>query len=381
VETQRHLFDIPPDVAYFNAAYNGPQLRASTQALEQAVRNKALPWSRNEASFFEDAETIRALAADTFGGDADGYAIVPSATYGVTTAARILEPMLKRGDRIIGIKEDFPAVWLPWQRAAAHTGSELVQVSLESGAAREDRLIGEIERGARIVSLSTVRWTDGTLHDLVRIAQAARSVGACLVLDATQSFGALQFDFERIRPDFLVSAGYKWLLCPYGFGLLHVSAEWRNSRPLEESWLAREASESFANLVRPRSSYRPGSRRFDVSETCVETILAGVIPAFRQIARWGVSNIENHLVKLTGRIHSQLPASLQNLGTEGDHRHILGFNLPEGLSQQISTELASRKIYASVRGHSLRIAPYLHVTEDDLTRLTEALGQVVRKYL
>ena len=36
------------------------------------------------------------------------------------------------------------------------------------------------------------------------------------MIDASQSAGAMGIDLERLRPDFLVAVGYKWLLGPFG---------------------------------------------------------------------------------------------------------------------------------------------------------------------
>ena len=38
----------------------------------------------------------------------------------------------------------------------------------------------------------------------------------------------------------------------------------------------------------------------------------------------------------------------------------------------------ARNIYISRRGNSLRIAPYLHITERDITRLAEAVDHVMK---
>jgi selenocysteine lyase/cysteine desulfurase len=91
--------------------------------------------------------------------------------------------------------------------------------------------------------------------------------------DATQTLAAMPFSIENVQPDFLVAAGYKWLLCPYGFSLLYVSERWRNARPLEETWLARDNAENFAALVKYSDTYIPGARKFDVGEKCTATIL------------------------------------------------------------------------------------------------------------
>jgi len=69
-----------------------------------------------------------------------------------------------------------------------------------------------------------------------------------------------------------VAAGYKWLLGPYGFGLLYVSEQWREARPLEETWLARKNAMDFTALVKYSDTYMPGARRFDVGEKCTATI-------------------------------------------------------------------------------------------------------------
>jgi len=85
--SQRHLFDIPDDIAYFNCASSSPQLNESQRRLHTGARSKSHPWERTMQSFFEYAETIRRLSAEIFGGDADGYAVIPAASYGMSTAA------------------------------------------------------------------------------------------------------------------------------------------------------------------------------------------------------------------------------------------------------------------------------------------------------
>ena len=70
--SQRHLFDIPDDIAYFNCAYNSPQLNESQNRLLAGVHSKSHPWQRTAQNFFDDAETVRCLAAEVFGCDTDG---------------------------------------------------------------------------------------------------------------------------------------------------------------------------------------------------------------------------------------------------------------------------------------------------------------------
>jgi hypothetical protein len=74
--SQRELFDIPPGMAYFNTAYNGPLLIVARDRLVTEAGAKRHPWERTSADFFVNADRIRELLAGLFRGDADGYAIV-----------------------------------------------------------------------------------------------------------------------------------------------------------------------------------------------------------------------------------------------------------------------------------------------------------------
>jgi selenocysteine lyase/cysteine desulfurase len=228
--------------------------------------------------------------------------------------------------------------------------------------------------------VSSCHWTNGAYIDLEAIGKACRDVDAAFVVDATQSLGAMPFSVESVRPDFLVAAGYKWLLCPYGFSLAYVSARWCDSRPLEETWLARDNARDFTALARYSSTYMPGARRFDAGETCTPTILPGAAAALEQIAKWGVPAIAESLSAINGRIATHL----EQLGfrlPEPSQRcpHMLGARLPDGYSGNLVGELKVKNIFISQRGDALRFAPHVHVTARDVEKLLDSLDQLVRR--
>lgn len=306
--SQRSLFDIPDDVGYFNCAYNSPQLIRSRDRLIEGAMQKCHPWNRKPDDFFKEAECIRSLASAALGGDADGYAIIPSASYGISTAARALEPTLGKGDKILVIDEAFPSNYLPWEKTAAITGAEIITAQRNKNQNWTDAILTRIDETVKAVAVPNCHWTNGAKIDLESISRACKSVGAMLAIDATQSLAAMPFDFETIRPDFVVASGYKWLLCPYGFSLMYVGLDWRNSRPLEESWLARDNAGRFEALVNYSDRYMPGARRFDVGEKNTATILPGAIAALEQIAAWGVENIAATINQINSTIADRLEA-------------------------------------------------------------------------
>lgn len=377
IPSQRHLFDVPDDVAYFNCAYNSPQLNESLNQLLAGARTKCHPWERTPASFFDDAETIRSLSSAVFGGDPDGYAVVPAASYGLSTAARAVEPHLQSGDRILVIAEEFPSNVLPWKRTAQEAGAVLETVPYPEDGNWTQAILGRIETGVRVVAVSTCHWTNGAFIDLGPIGKACRDVNAVLVVDATQSLGAMLFPLDEVKPDFLVAAGYKWLLCPYGFGLLYVAERWRSARPLEETWLARLNAEDFTALVKYSDTYMPGARRFDVGEKCTATVLPGAIAALEQLKTWGVENIAATLSNINSAIATHLEQLGFRLPTEAQRcPHMFGAQLPTAQTANFVADLKARNIFISQRGSALRFAPHLHVSEHDLYRLMVALSEL-----
>jgi selenocysteine lyase/cysteine desulfurase len=377
--SQRGLFDIPEDVAYFNCAYNSPQLKESRDRLRLGAESKCRPWERTPDDFFRDAEAVRELASTIFGGDSNGYAVVPAASYGLSTAARAIEPRLRPGERLVVIEEEFPSNYLPWQRTAQESGADIVVVPRPIHGDWARAILNAIDRDTRVVAVSSCHWTDGAYIELETIGKACREVDALFAVDATQSLGAMPLSIEAVQPDFLVAAGYKWLLCPYGFALTYVSQRWREARSLEETWLARDNAEDFTALARYSSTYLPGARRFDVGEKCTATILPGALAALEQIREWKVTTIAESLSAINARIAKHL----EQLGfqlKEPSQRcpHMFGAQLSGRPLGNLVAELRSKNIFISQRGNALRFAPHLHVTSGDVDRLLEALERAVR---
>jgi selenocysteine lyase/cysteine desulfurase len=262
---------------------------------------------------------------------------------------------------------------LPWRRVAEETRAVVTTVSTPADGDWTSAALRVIARGARVAALSPCHWTNGARLDLIAISQACRAAGVALVVDASQGLGVLPIDMTSMQPDFLVSAGYKWLLCPYGFGLMYVAPAWHNARPLEESWLARANAADFTGLVDYSDTYMPGARRFDVGEKC-NAILPGAIAALEQLKAWGVANVARTL----GEINDQIAPRLEALGftlplPSQRCPHMFGARVPAALTGDFIGSLRAQRVFISQRGSSLRFAPHLHITDADIEQLFTAL--------
>nr|WP_319485873.1 aminotransferase class V-fold PLP-dependent enzyme [uncultured Cohaesibacter sp.] len=379
LQAQRQLFDIPPDIAYFNCAYNAPLLREAAEALVEGALTKCHPWQRTPGDFFAPAEAFRQLAARALGGAADCYAVIPSASYGTATVGRIYEELLSPSDEIVVLHEAFPSNYLPWLRASRVSGARLVIVATPDDHDWTRAVLERITSNTRLVAVPNCHWTNGAVLDLAAIADATRACGASLVVEVTQSLGAMPLDLDRVCPDFMIAAGYKWLLFPYGLSLFYAAPQWHDARPLEETWLGRAGAEVFENLVNYTDDYQPGARRFDMGQKSIPTLLPAGLVGLRQLGDWGVERIASALKGINGRIAGMLEAvGFEPVPEAFRSPHILGAASAKPLSPTITADLAARNVFISRRGNALRFAPHLHVTEADLGRLEEALSALCR---
>ncbi len=181
----------------------------------------------------------------------------------------------------------------------------------------------------------------------------------------------LPLDVQRIQPDFLGCAAYKWLLGPYSIGFLYVSERWhQEGAPIEHNWIHRKNAEDFARLVDYQDDFEPGARRFDVGERSNFALVPAAEAGIRQILEWGVDNVCETIEFIADRIVEQLrPLGLTALPKNERAPHYLGMQLESGLPPDLLPQLAQRKVFVSVRGSSIRITPHLYNSEADIDRL------------
>jgi selenocysteine lyase/cysteine desulfurase len=368
---QRELFDIPDDVAYFNCASLSPQLKAAVEAGAAALARRAQPWRIRSQDWFSEVEERRALFARLAGVDPEGVALVPATSYGLAVAAANLEA--HPGQRVLVLAEDYPSNWYTWQRFARRTGATLVAVEREDGQSWGEAVVEALDERTAVAAVLAAHWTDGGAVDLAAVGARARQVGAALVVDASQTLGAMPLDLGAIRPDYLVSVGYKWLLGPFALGYLYVAEDRRDGVPLEENWISRLGSEDFAALVGYQDRYQPGARRFDVGQRTHFETTPMAVAALRQLLDWEVPRIAAALGRITGRIQREVEAIGLPLTTGDRVPHMLGIGLPERARGAVGGALADAGVFAGVRGSSLRVSPHLWTTDQDIERLVGAL--------
>jgi selenocysteine lyase/cysteine desulfurase len=375
---RRDLFDVPEDVAYLNAAYIGPAPRQALKVAHEAIdARRARPWTIQASDFFTEADAARKLAARLFGGDSEGIAVVPSASYGLATAAKNLR--LARGEEVLVMADGFPSDLYTWLVEAKAVGAKVTQVPRRQGETWAEAILEAMTPATRVVSTFHTHWCDGGYVDLEALGQETRARGAALVLDLTQSLGVLPFDAAKVKPDFAVSACYKWLCGPYSIGFLYVAPEHRNGLGIEQNWVLRSRSEDFANLIDYDHTYASGARRFDMGERAQFQLMPQAMIGLELLLELDPANTAAAL----GDMNEDMARRLEKLGCRAETLrvrapHYLMARAPSDARGGIVKELHAQKIYISQRGPNLRITPHVHVTDRDVDRLIDALAARLR---
>ena len=366
---------MPPNQHYLNCAYISPLMRDVELAGVHALQIERDPSQVTPYHFFEGVSKIRHLFAQLIRGESQNVALIPATSYGIATIANNLS--LGAGDNIILTAGQFPSNVYTWRKMSETTGATIHTVA---GNAENwtQKILEAINYRTAVVAMGSIHWADGSLFDLIEISQRAHDVGACFIVDGTQSIGAVPFDVQKIKPDALVCAGYKWLMGPYGTALLYMGDQFLDGTPLEEGWLARDGSENFENLMNYTDQYRPGAARFDRGQTNGFAQTAMLIKALEQLLEWEPNNIQAYCANLV----DEFCPALRNHGYavhNSNSPHLFGVGLPDNIDQMfIQRELVQRKVSVSVRGHGIRISPHVYNDHSDIGVLQDILLSTAR---
>ena len=376
IQSQRHLFNIPDNVAYLNTAYMSPLLNSVVSAIDEGARLKSQPWRLTIPDFYDQVDQARSLFARIVNVNSKNIAIVPSASYGIQTAANNLK--IGKRKKIVLLANQFPSNVYPWKRLALRNDCSIKFVEGKAGESLTNSILKEMDENCALVAVPNATWTSGNIIDLIALRKRSNEIKSYLVLDLTQSAGAMSIDFQKVKPDFAVIANYKWMLGPYTTGFLYAASEHCFGEPLEEGWIIRKGSKDFSNLVNYTDHYDQGAIRYDMGQRSNFSLMPGVIKALEQILEWDIGKIENTLLLQNRTLSKRLEEIGLSITPESERApHFLGAKLPKDRPENLLSLLADKNIFLSERAGFLRITPHLWNNEEDFDRLVNELSKIL----
>ncbi len=355
----------------------GPQLKASTEVGIALLKEKERPYTISPIDFFTGVEQLKSTYAQLIELDeANRIALAPSASYGFANIAQNID--FEAGDEIILTAEQFPSNVYCWQKQARKTGATITFVAKPNSVQPwTSAILDSITEKTKVVSMGQVHWADGSLFDLIAIRKRCDEVGAYLLIDGTQSVGALPFSIKAIQPDALVVSSYKWLLGTYGLCLTYMGPKFDQGQAIEESWINRHNSEDFTGLVNYEDRYKPMANRYIMGQSSSFVYVGVLQHALEQLLEWGTEKIQSHGKQLKEQIKSGL-AGTEFFWDEANPtgNHLWALKLPKTLDvAAFKAELSANNIYLSIRGQYARVACHLYNDDQDVAKLLQVLSK------
>ena len=382
--SQRDKFDLPENVSYLNCANISPLMKDLANLGKAAINQRIRPYEITREDWFKPTENLKENFANLINCvDHNTIALIPSVSYGVATAAKNIK--LKPDEEVLVVDEQYPSNYYSWQNITKEFGAGLRVVPYPNDQSNKgkfwnEKILDSISERTRVVALGNIHWTDGTLFQLEKISKKAKENNALLIIDGSQSIGALTFNIEKIKPDAVFCVGYKWLLGPFALGLSYFGEYFDNGIPLEENWINRKNSDDFQGLVDYTPQYRPVSGRYNVGENSNFHLVPILNGAIRQLLEWGVLNIQDYCKRLS----SEAICDLKELGCQiedDEYRahHLFGVRFRENIDLKLlQRKFTERNIYVSLRGTAVRVSLNVYNKVEDMEKLVCCIKETIK---
>lgn len=383
MQHQKHLFSIPEEVTYLNIASLSPSFKAVEQAGIDAVLQKSKPYTISISDFFDPVTQLKTLLAKLIAcNEPERIVTIPSVSYGMATVANNIK--LKPNDEILVVEEQFPSNIYVWQRLAETYNAKIVTVknpnsTTSNGKQWNADILEAITSKTAVVALGNIHWSNGTIFDLKAIRNKSKAYKALLIIDGSQSVGALPFSVKEIQPDTLICAGYKWLFGPYGCAYAYYGNYFDNGNPIENNWSNRLHSENFVGLTNYESEYKPFANRYASGQHANFIYIKMQIAALTQLLDWTPKAIQDYCRSISNVAVKEL-TNLGCLIEDETYRahHLFGIKLPNGIAiSQLKSALQEQQIHVSFRGEYIRISCHLYNTKTDFDKLVNCIKSVL----
>jgi selenocysteine lyase/cysteine desulfurase len=364
------------DATYLNLAGQSPMPKVAHRAVMAALELKKFPQRIPDSAFFDVPNKLRASLAKLIGAKPEEIALTSGASTGMSAVAFGLK--WQAGDEVITAKGEFPLQYTTWKPMEEREGIQLKVVAPRERFLTADDVIAALTPKTRLVSISHVRFDDASMLGASRIAAACHAQGALLLLDVSQSCGGVPMDVASLGADFLISAGYKWLLGPFGTGFFWAKSEHiANMRPGPFYWMATGGADNFAALSFNDPKPGPDSKRWDAAETANYLNHAALNASVDFVLRAGPAIVAEHNRKLIDFMFERLPkdrcvpASPLDAAKRGPYG-CFAARRPENTAA-LYERLRKENVIVSLREGNIRVSPYLYNTERDIDRLISVI--------
>lgn len=368
-------FPASRESTYLNAASVALMFRGAEEAAVEWQRDLARSGTINFDEAAEEAafEDLHRAAADLFSASPDDIAVAANSTELLASLAWAIAP--PAGTNVVSTDVEFPSTLYPWARVSRHTGCEIRLARGEDGYVDPANLFDLIDDRTAVVCISHVEYGTGQCYDLGKLAEVAHANEALLVVDATQSAGAVPIDAEECGVDALVSAGYKWLCGPFGVAVMYLASHLQAE--LDPGIVGWRSHKNLWDLKADRLELPDTARRFEYS-TMTYGCAIGLTRSIDYLVGLGIERIFERNLWLADLLIEGLEersAEIVSPQGPGERTSIVSARFPGKDSSEIARQLNAARVVVSPRGDLVRFSPHLYNGPRDIQLAFEELDR------
>lgn len=374
MNSQFPILDNP--APYFNHAAVGPWPLATAEAARAFADENMRHGSKNYMDWLKREERLRRNLAHLAGASSgDDIALLKNTTEGICLVAAGLD--WRAGQNVVLPADEFPSNRLPWL-ALAERGVEAREVDIRAADDAEQALLDAMDRHTRLLTVSSVQWTDGFRLDLERLGRACRERGVLFFVDAIQQLGALPLDVEAAHIDFLAADAHKWLLGPEGIAVFYCREERRPELRLQHhGWHMVDRFWDF-----DRDQWEPSSKalRFEAGtpNSIGQAALDASVSLFLQTGMDAVSaRVLDNTEHLIDGLQSMTGIHVTSRTDDERRSGIVAFTHDRFDPNEIYRGLQRQGVSCAMRGGAVRLSPHYYQGERELEAFFRLLHHIV----
>jgi cysteine desulfurase/selenocysteine lyase len=364
-------------------------LKAMTDVLEKAGGNPGRSGHRLSIAAARIIYDTREEIARFFGvSDPLRVIFTGNATHAINLA---LKGILKPGDHVITSSMEHNAVMRPLRSLEKRSIRLSIAPCASNGTLDAKDIGGMVASDTRLVVMTHASNVTGTLLPVAEAASIVHRAGALLLVDVAQTAGIIPTDMTAMGIDLLAFTGHKELQGPPGIGGL-VIADHIDIAQIDPLICGGTGSRS-------ESEEQPDDLpdKFE-SGTSNLAGIAGLGAGLRWIKERDIEEIRAHLktlsralidglsafpeVKLYGTLDSGRSIAVVSFTVAGRRVSEIGFRLDEehGVLSRVGLHCApaAHKTIGSFPEGTVRLAPGVFTTMEDIRLAIRAIGRVIR---
>jgi selenocysteine lyase/cysteine desulfurase len=375
IKEVRKFFPITEELNYLNHAVVSPLPLPVINSMNLFYEERKNSGSIFYQKWFEKINKSRNEIGKILNTSGKNLAFFQNTSHALNTVANIIP--FKKGDEIATTDLEFPSNTFPWLKLKNH-GLKVRWIKSKNGVLDPEMIKQGIGKHTRVLALSHVCYFNGFTSNLRAISEIAKDKDILLVIDATQSLGALKIDLDKIEIDFLAANSYKWLLGPFGTTLLYIKEPFDQFTPKDIGWYS--IKDIWSRDIE-KYELADDARRFEVGHPDFAGI-QGLEKSIDLIYDYGLSKVEQRILKLTNRIRNHL-LTLDNVNVISPEKVESGitlFKIKNESSIEVVNHLKGFGIIVFPQkwkdGIGIKVSPHFYNTKEEIDSLLNEIQNI-----